>query len=191
MATASQWATKDEKTGESHNFLLIPAFRARYDSVDRMVSGSSCADGTEVIGSIVGRRGAARSGRVSFAVGSNVNVKGFAMNVSSVRVACRGVALAVPMACLVLVCSGDAMAVKRSKAKRPITKLSLDPTAKSVELFAGMEKGLLDVKAIPKDSKKGNLLIENKTDKPLTVQMPDAFVGVQVLKQIGGMGGMG
>ncbi len=113
------------------------------------------------------------------------------MNFSSVRVACRGIALAVPMACLVLVCSGDAMAVKRSKAKRPITKLSLDPTAKSVELFAGMEKGLLEVKAIPKDSKQGNLLIENKTDKPLTVQMPDAFVGVQVLKQMGGMGGGG
>ena len=96
-----------------------------------MVSASSRADGTEVVGSLVGRHGAARSGRVSCAAGSNVNVKGFAMNFSSVRVACRGIALAVPMACLVLVCSGDAMAVKRSKAKRPITKLS--PQSRSSE----------------------------------------------------------
>jgi hypothetical protein len=112
------------------------------------------------------------------------------MNCSPLRVACRSIALVIPAICLVLMCSADAMAVKRTKTKRPITKLTVDPTAETVELFAGMEKGQLEVRAIPKDSKQGNLLIENKTDKPLTVQMPDAFVGVQVLKQYGG-GGMG
>jgi hypothetical protein len=111
------------------------------------------------------------------------------MNCSPIRVACRSIALVIPVVCLVLMCSADAMAVKRSKAKRPIAKLTFDPTAESVELFDGMEQGLLEVKLIPKNSKQGNLLIENKTDKPLTVQMPDAFVGVQVLKQMGGMGG--
>ena len=32
-------------------------------------------------------------------------------------------------------------------------------------------------------------LIENKTTKPLTVKMPDAFAGVPVLAQVGGGGG--
>ena len=40
---------------------------------------------------------------------------------------------------------------------------------------------------ILKNSKQGNVLIENKTDQPLTVKLPDAVVGVHVLKQ-GGLG---
>ena len=40
---------------------------------------------------------------------------------------------------------------------------------------------------ILKHSKQGNVLIENKTDQPLTVKLPDAVVGVHVLKQ-GGLG---
>jgi hypothetical protein len=76
--------------------------------------------------------------------------------------------------------------------KKPITKPGFDPKAESVELFAAMADGQLNVKLIPKDSKQGNLLIENKTDKPLTVQLPEAFVGVQVLQQFGaGAGGLG
>jgi hypothetical protein len=70
-----------------------------------------------------------------------------------------------------------------------------------VGLFEGMEDGRLEVTVIAKDANGGNLLIENKTDKPLTVAMPEAVVGVHVLKQFagggggmmggGGMGGMG
>jgi hypothetical protein len=67
--------------------------------------------------------------------------------------------------------------------------------AKQVELFAAMESGDISVRLIPQNSKTGNVLIENKTDKPMTIKLPEAFAGVPVLRQFGdiggGMGGMG
>lgn len=97
----------------------------------------------------------------------------------------RGVALAIAAS---LLCGSALLAEKKSS--QPITKPKFDPSAESVKMFDGIDNGKLDVKMIPGDAMKGNLLIENKTGKPLTVEMPDAFVGVQVLKQFGG-GGMG
>ena len=79
----------------------------------------------------------------------------------------------------------------------------------TVEMFAAIAKGDIAVKLIPKDSTQCRVLIENKTDKPLNVKLPDAFAGVPVLAQVGnqignnnnnnnqmqgmggGMGGMG
>ncbi|MGA2031663.1 MAG: hypothetical protein ABSG68_05365 [Thermoguttaceae bacterium] len=55
----------------------------------------------------------------------------------------------------------------------------------TVELFAGMQQGQLAVQFIPKDSEQARLLITNKTDQPLTVQLPAAFAGVPVLAQLG------
>jgi hypothetical protein len=62
----------------------------------------------------------------------------------------------------------------------------------TVEMFSAMEKGQIDVKLIPKDSTQCRVLIENKTDKPLSVKLPEAFAGVPVLAQrpVGG-GGIG
>ena len=92
--------------------------------------------------------------------------------------------------CATLLLMGSvSVAAKRNK---PISNPKFDATAASVELFDGMESGALNVTMIPKDSKKGTMLLENTTDKPLTVQMPDAFVGVHILKQgYGGGGGRG
>src|SRR5690348_11324911 len=59
----------------------------------------------------------------------------------------------------------------------------------AVELFAGMEAGQVEAKIIPKDAKEGTLTLKNKTDKPLTIRMPEAFAAVPVLAQIGGGGG--
>ncbi|MGE5193110.1 MAG: hypothetical protein ACM3U2_11485, partial [Deltaproteobacteria bacterium] len=87
--------------------------------------------------------------------------------------------------------------------QRPIKKLSYDPSAPVVELFDGLEQGSLDATLIPRNSLGGNVFIENKTDKPVTVKLPKAVAAVQVLKQgfggagaggrggAGGMGGMG
>jgi hypothetical protein len=82
----------------------------------------------------------------------------------------------------------------------------------TVEMFSAIEKGQIAVKLIPKDSSQSRVMIENKTDKPLTVKLPDTFAGVPVLAQArpggagagtgssgnnsnqsmgGGMGGMG
>ena len=79
----------------------------------------------------------------------------------------------------------------RPSRKRPMTRLSFDPTAEQVELFKAMEDEKIETKLISKSSLEGNLLIENKTDKPLTVKMPPSFVGVHVLPQYGDDGGGG
>ncbi len=71
---------------------------------------------------------------------------------------------------------------------------SIKPTANVVELFTALEDGDIEVKLIPKDDKGGNIMIKNKTDKPLTIKVPEAFAGVPVLAQgfgcpCGGLGG--
>ena len=107
------------------------------------------------------------------------------MKTSRIRVSSIARHLGVVSVCVALLLVSGASAARRTRPNRPITNPKFDPNAESVELFAGIEKGLLDAKMIPKNSKGGNLFIENKTDKPLTVQMPKAFVGVHVLKQGG------
>lgn len=77
------------------------------------------------------------------------------------------------------------------QTKRPLKKLTYDPNAEEVELFKGIESGQLKVKLIPQSALGGNVLIENTTDKPLTVKLPAAAVGVpKHLAQFGG-GGFG
>ena len=57
-------------------------------------------------------------------------------------------------------------------------------------MFAAIEKGDIAVKLIPKDSTQSKIIIENKTDQPLNVKLPDAFAGVPILAQAApGMGG--
>jgi hypothetical protein len=59
-----------------------------------------------------------------------------------------------------------------------------------VDLFAAIRSGDLDVKFIPRDSRRAQVLIKNNTDQPLNVTLPDAFVGMPVLAQAaGGAGG--
>ena len=72
----------------------------------------------------------------------------------------------------------------------PALAMAAGPRAKaaplaqdSVEFFAAMEKGQIDVKVFPKDSTQCRILVANKTDKPLSVKLPDAFGAVPVLGQ--------
>ena len=90
---------------------------------------------------------------------------------------------------IVLLIAAAALAVEGRKRLRKIGEY--DPDAKTIEMFAAIEKGDIAVKLIPKDSTECNVLIENKTDKPLNVELPSAFAAVPVLAQMGGMGGMG
>ena len=68
----------------------------------------------------------------------------------------------------------------------PLRHLKLNPTAEKVDFFAGLESGTLTTRMIPNDIRGGNLYIQNKTEEPVTVILPDAIVGVHVLKQFGG-----
>ena len=80
-------------------------------------------------------------------------------------------------------------AKKSATKKSPIRNPKFDPTGEQVEFFAAIEAGQIEAKLIPKNALGGNVLIENKTDKPLNVKLPDAAVGVPQNFQFGG-GGM-
>ncbi|MEN0109352.1 MAG: hypothetical protein AAF805_01390 [Planctomycetota bacterium] len=62
-----------------------------------------------------------------------------------------------------------------------------------VGLFDAIDEGLVDVKFIALNDRRGNVMVENKTDAELRLRMPEAFVGVPVLAQQfgGGGGGLG
>ena len=66
-----------------------------------------------------------------------------------------------------------------------------NPDHKTVEMFEAIENGAIGVKLIPKDSTQCRMMIENKGDKPLNVQLPKAFAGVPVLAQINNRGNRG
>lgn len=68
-------------------------------------------------------------------------------------------------------------------AKKPILNPKFDPTAEQVDLFEAVDAKHVTVKLVPKDAMGGTVLIENKTDKPLTVKIPDAVVGVSIHAQ--------
>jgi len=72
---------------------------------------------------------------------------------------------------------------RKTSASRPITQPKFDPDARKVELFTGMEEGAFVTKVIAKGPQGGNVLITNTMDEPLTVQLPEAFVAVHLLKQ--------
>ncbi|WP_218932397.1 hypothetical protein [Adhaeretor mobilis] len=59
-----------------------------------------------------------------------------------------------------------------------------------VDLFDAMDKDLVDVKFVARSASKGRIVMTNRTDKPLNVKLPEAFIGVPVLAQFGG-GGQG
>lgn len=94
---------------------------------------------------------------------------------------------------LVAGCVSIALSVGLTGAvKRPIKKLGYDPSARSVELFEGLEGGDLEATVIMKNPFEGNVFLENKSDQPITVKLPQSVATVHVLKQMGGgMGGMG
>ena len=52
-----------------------------------------------------------------------------------------------------------------------------------VEVFAAIEQGLIEVRVIPRDATQCRLLVHNKTDRPLSVELPQAFAAVPVLAQ--------
>lgn len=67
------------------------------------------------------------------------------------------------------------------------------------DLLAAEREGLVTVRFIPNDSRSGQVVVTNRTKKPLTLRLPAAFVGVPVLAQMGvqqagagfGAGGIG
>ena len=59
----------------------------------------------------------------------------------------------------------------------------------AVEMFAAMETGDVEVIIKARSAIDSNILVKNKTDRPLSVQMPATFSAVPVMRQFGGGGG--
>jgi hypothetical protein len=58
------------------------------------------------------------------------------------------------------------------------------------DLFEAEEQQLVSLKYIPNNAKSAQIIVTNRTRRPLTLRLPAAFAGVPVLAQMG-MGGMG
>lgn len=69
--------------------------------------------------------------------------------------------------------------------KGAIRKLTYDADAPVVKLFDGVEQGTLAVRVAPRDEFSSRVYIANTTDKPQTVELPEAVVGVHVVQQVG------
>ena len=63
--------------------------------------------------------------------------------------------------------------------------------ASQVELFAAASAGDVGIKFIPKNANQATIMIENKTDRPLSIELPEAFAGVFAQIGGGGRGGIG
>lgn len=93
----------------------------------------------------------------------------------------RHVALCISVSAGVVVCLVASLAA--APRVRPIRKLALDLHARSVELFDGMQDGVLSVRVVPRNEFASRVFITNTSDRPLTVKLPKAVAAVHVLKQ--------
>ena len=62
--------------------------------------------------------------------------------------------------------------------------------AESMDLFDAMQDGSVEATFVARNSQKGRIIMKNKTGKPVSIEIPDAFIGVP-MAQMGGMGGGG
>lgn len=93
------------------------------------------------------------------------------------------------MVCLMTACFAVASA---ATPKKPLKPGEFNPADETVELFAAMKAGQIDVRVIHKDASAAKALITNKSGKALNLKLPDAVAAVHVLKQqMGGGMGMG
>lgn len=73
-------------------------------------------------------------------------------------------------------------------AERDKPAKSAQTADNTIGLFDGMAKGQIAARLIVQDSTQARVVIENKTDRPLSVRLPEAFAGVPVLAQGPGPG---
>ena len=58
--------------------------------------------------------------------------------------------------------------------------------ADAQDILAAEAAGLVNVKFIPNDSRTAQVVVTNRSDRPLTLRLPAGFAGVPVLAQMGG-----
>ena len=104
----------------------------------------------------------------------------------------RGVGLVVVMLVIPALLVAAPRKKRGSVRKRGTVRSRVTFEAAPVELFSAMKEGLVSAKVIPLSERGFHVLLENKSDQPLNVQVPSAVVAFSppILKQMGG-GGMG
>jgi hypothetical protein len=90
------------------------------------------------------------------------------------------------------------LAVRPAVAAEPTGSASANTSANASasgvpDLFEAEEQQLVSLRYIPNNAKSAQIIVTNRTRRPLTLRLPAAFAGVPVLAQMGmgGMGGMG
>lgn len=91
------------------------------------------------------------------------------------------------VACLLIASSSALVSAAEPTSARALKPGQYNPADTSVDFFAAVKQGDIEVKMVHKDASQGKLFIKNKSGKPLNVKLPDTFVGVHA--QMGGMGG--
>ena len=105
----------------------------------------------------------------------------------------RGVGLAVVMLVIPALLVAAPRKKRGSVRKHGTVRSRVNFEAAPVELFSAMKEGLVSAKVIPLSERGFHVLLENKSDQPLNVQVPSAVVAFSppILKQQGMGGGMG
>ncbi|MCA9101688.1 MAG: hypothetical protein KDA63_11085, partial [Planctomycetales bacterium] len=103
------------------------------------------------------------------------------------RSVCCGVAALLIAAVSCSIVAASASAAERRAAPR---YGAYNPEHETVDLFEAAAAGAIEAKLYVTPDKTGRVVIENKTDAPLNVALPEAFAGQPVLAQFGG-GGFG
>ena len=89
------------------------------------------------------------------------------------------------LACgLIVFTSSQACAAESASATSASASVSGVP-----DLFEAEERQLVSLRYIPNDAKSAQIIVTNRTRRPLTLRLPAAFAGIPVLAQMGGMGG--
>ena len=91
-----------------------------------------------------------------------------------------------------LACGLIVFANSQTRAAESASASSASASVSGVpDLFEAEERQLVSLRYIPNDAKSAQIIVINRTRRPLTLRLPAAFAGVPVLAQMGGMGGMG
>jgi len=86
-------------------------------------------------------------------------------------------------ACAVVVLALALPVLAAGKKTSPIL-----PGSQTVEFFSALESEQIAATVIPRDSRQLTIQVENKTDKPLAIRLPESIAAVPVLAQIGMQG---
>ena len=79
-----------------------------------------------------------------------------------------------------------------AREPRPAGVSSTVLAARAPDVLEAEAQGLVSVRYIPNDSRSAQIIVTNRSKRPVTLRLPDAFTGTPVLAQMGGMGmGMG